>query len=150
MRNGKGKEYDKSGKLEYEGEYLNDKRNGKGKEIKDTYNSHSEFEGEFINGKRWNGIGKKHKFDHICINFMEYELKNGKLWNLKEYDKNNNIINELIDGNGFIKKFNRFGKIKYEGEYLNGIKNGKWKEYDCGKLEYEGEYLNGEKNGKGK
>jgi len=47
---------------------------------------------------------------------MEYELKKGKLWNLKEYDKNNNIINELIDGNGFIKKFNRFGQIKYEGE----------------------------------
>jgi len=47
---------------------------------------------------------------------MEYELKKGKLWNLKEYDKNNNIINELIDRNGFIKKFNRFGQIKYEGE----------------------------------
>jgi len=43
------------------------------------------------------------------------------------------------------------GKLKYEGEYLNGEKNGKWKEYnDDGKLIFEGEYLNGERNGNGK
>ena len=34
----------------------------------------------------------------------------------------------------------------FEGEYLNGKRNGKGKEYDNnGKLEYEGEYLNGER-----
>ena len=40
----------------------------------------------------------------------------------------------------------------FEGEYLNGERNGKGKEYDYdnGKLEFEGEYLNGERNGKGK
>ena len=31
-RNGKGKEYNKKGKLEFEGEYLNEERDGKGKE----------------------------------------------------------------------------------------------------------------------
>ena len=30
--NGKGKEYYEDGKLKFEGDYLNDKRNGKGKE----------------------------------------------------------------------------------------------------------------------
>ena len=42
--------------------------------------------------------------------------------------------------------------IIFEGEYLNGERNGKGKEYDtCGyKLNFEGEYLNGKKNGKGK
>ena len=36
--------------------------------------------------------------------------------------------------------------LRYEGEYLNGNKNGKGKEYDInGKLIYEGEYLNGKK-----
>ena len=30
--NGEGKEYYYNGKIKYEGEYLNDKRNGKGKE----------------------------------------------------------------------------------------------------------------------
>ena len=48
-RNGKGKEY-KYGKLEYEGEYLNGERNGKGKEY--YKNGQLEFEGEYLNGKR--------------------------------------------------------------------------------------------------
>jgi len=43
------------------------------------------------------------------------------------------------------------GRLIYEGEYLNGEKNGKGKEYySDGKLEYEGEYLNGMKHGQGK
>ena len=36
----------------------------------------------------------------------------------------------------------------FEGEYLNGKKNGNWKEYNRkGSLMFEGEYLNGKKNG---
>jgi len=35
--------------------------------------------------------------------------------------------------------------IRFEGEYLNGKKNGKGKEYWNGELEFEGEYLNGKK-----
>ena len=38
----------------------------------------------------------------------------------------------------------------FEGEYLNGSRNGKGKEYWKGKLRFEGEYLNGLRNGKGK
>ena len=42
-------------------------------------------------------------------------------------------------------------KLLYEGEYLNGERNGIGKEYDSDdNLIYEGEYLNREKNGKGK
>ena len=42
-------------------------------------------------------------------------------------------------------------KLIFEGEYLNGEKNGKGKVYyNNGKLKFEGEYLNGKKNGKGK
>ena len=37
----------------------------------------------------------------------------------------------------------------YLKEYLNGMKNGKGKEYE-GKLIFEGEYLNGMRNGQGK
>ena len=40
----------------------------------------------------------------------------------------------------------------FEGEYLNGQKDGKAKEYydnDYNELKFEGEYLNGKKNGKG-
>ena len=38
----------------------------------------------------------------------------------------------------------------FEGEYLNGLKNGKGKEYNYrGQLKFIGEYLNGKRNGKG-
>ena len=50
----KGKEYSgHDDKLIFEGEYLNEKRNGKGKEY--DYNGNLIFEGEYLNGKRWNG-----------------------------------------------------------------------------------------------
>ena len=42
-------------------------------------------------------------------------------------------------------------KLIFEGEYLNGERIGKGKEYGCyGELIFEGEYLNGKRNGKGK
>jgi len=42
-------------------------------------------------------------------------------------------------------------KVKFEGEYKNGIRNGKGKEYYVnGKIKFEGDYLNGNKwNGYG-
>ena len=42
--------------MEFEGEYLNGERNGKGKEYQDDGNL--KFEGEYLFGKRWNGKGK--------------------------------------------------------------------------------------------
>ena len=61
-----------------------------------------------------------------------------------------NLEFELKIGNGKIKEYHYFnGLLKYEGEYKNGEKNGKGKEYDeYGLLKFEGEYLNEEKNGK--
>ena len=55
--NGKIKEYDYKGKLEFEGEYLNGLRNGKGKEYYE--NGNLKFEGEYLNNKK-NGKGKKY------------------------------------------------------------------------------------------
>ena len=42
------------------------------------------------------------------------------------------------------------GNLVYEGDYINGKRNGKGKEYENGKLIYEGEYLDGKRYGKGK
>ena len=49
------------------------------------------------------------------------------------------------------KEYYDNGKLKYKGEYLNGEKEGKGKEYywNNGKLIFEGEYSNGKRNGKG-
>ena len=80
-KNGKGHSFDNNGKLEFEGEYLNGmKWNGKGKEV---YNK-LEFEGEILNGKINNGKGKEYYYN---------------------------------------------GKLMYEGEYLHDEINGKGIEY---------------------
>jgi len=83
--------------------------------------------------------------------FEGYYLNNKK-WNGKGYDINRNIIYELINGNSIVKEYNEVGlRIIYEGEYKNGKRNGKGKEYYYNdKIKYEGEYLNGKRHGKGK
>ena len=74
-------------------------------------------------------------------------------------------------GKGFIKEYAYNGQILYEGEYIDGKRNGKGKEYlsfnESSNLKkeyfkinhqsitlgyfkiFEGEYINGERNGKG-
>ena len=72
-------------------------------------------------------------------------------WNGKGYDKEGNIIYELINGNGKVKEYDDFGELIFESEYKNGSRNGKGKEYNYhGNLSFEGEYLYDKKwNGKG-
>ena len=60
-KHGKGKEYYDNGKFKFEGEYINGERNGKGKEY--DWNGKLEFEGEYSNGER-----KKEKNIIIMIN----------------------------------------------------------------------------------
>ena len=82
-------------------------------------NNKIKFEGKYLNGRKWNGKG---------------------------YDKDGNVIYELIKGNGKVKKYYNNGSLKFEGEYRNGFKNGKGKEYfDNNKIQFEGEYMNGKK-----
>ena len=80
--NGKVKEYDYNDNLIFDGEYLNGKRSGIGRE----YNSKGiiYYYGEYVNGHRWNGIGKKFIYDYndICdadvLIIIEYDYINGK------------------------------------------------------------------------
>ena len=196
-RNGKGKEYNKKGQLIYEGEYSNGKRHGKGKEYWNTYDFILIFEGKFSNGHKWDGKeyfkyidgkeeiisemkngqgfikkyyeyrndvsqiegeykngkmnGKGKERYYSCCLFdgsriiFEGEYKNGKKWNGKGGDAS---IYNLINGKGYMEEIGY--DYYFEGEYVNGEKNGKGKEYEKGGLIFEGEYKNGKKNGKGK
>ena len=85
---------------------------------------------------------------------MEFngEYLYNKKWNGKGYDKNGNVVYELINGNGKIKEYHLYSdKLLFEGEYLNGKRSGKGKVYSCnGNILFEGEYLNGKRNGKEK
>ena len=109
-KNGKGREYIiNKNLLIYEGEYVKGKRNGKGKEYYD--NGKLMFEGEYLNGKKWN---------------------------IKGYNKNGIIEFELKNGNGKGKHYYYDGKLEFDGEYVNGKRNGKGKEYyDNSKLKFE-------------
>ena len=86
--NGKGKKYDKNGKIIFEGEYKNGKEwEGKAKG--------ENFKGEYLNGQRWNGKGKEYKNIYVgpgCTDFKDI--------------------------------------LVFEGEYMNGIKKGKRYIYD--------------------
>ena len=142
--NGKVKTYYSNGQPETEIEYLNGEKHGKGKEY--YSNGLIEFEGECLYGHRIKGQkyyeNGKFEFEGSYLFDKKY---NGKL-----YDFEGNLVSELINGKGKIKEYSDFGQLIFEGEYLNGKKNGIGKEYrNNGKLLFEGEYLNGQwKKGK--
>ena len=76
---------------------------------------------------------------------MEYEGEYlfDKIRNGVKYDKDGNILYEINNGKGSIKKYYKNGKLKIEISYLNDLKNGKGKEYyENGAIKYEGEYIN--------
>ena len=92
---------------------LNNNINGKGKE----YNCNGKliFEGEYL--YNWRRRGKEY-----IKNNLEYEgeYSFNKKWTGNGYDENGNIIYELKNGNGKGKEYYSNGKLKFEGEYLNG------------------------------
>ena len=137
---GKGKEYDVFGNVRFEGEYFNGKRNGKGKEL--YFAGDTLFEGEYFNGKR-NGYGKEY-YSKGALKF-EGEYFNGFEWNGKGYTKLNKLAYEIKNGKCYKKEYDLYsGRLFFEGEYLNGQRNGKGIEYQGNKkILFEGEYLNG-------
>ena len=143
-KNGNGKEYE--GYLIYEGKFLNGEKNGKIKEYFAKDNMELIFDGEYLYNHRKRG--KEYK-DGILVYGGEYLFD--RKWDGKGYDKNKNVIYEIHNGKG--KAIEYFGprmEYRFEGEYVDGKRNGKGKEY-LGEdtLMFEGEYKDGERNGFG-
>ena len=134
--NGKVREYNNS-ILIFKGEYLNRERSGKGKECEIYCYLYQKvykllFKGEYLNGKRWNGKGKEiDSFNNLTFTG---KYLNGKKWNGKlsigSVADGELIVEELINGKatGKVRKY-LYQSLIYEGEYSNGKKNGKGKEY---------------------
>ena len=106
-----GKLYDKDNKLKFEGEFLEGKRIGK----EYDKNGNIIFEGEYLydfwNKKRWNGKGKEYSYDYLIY---EGEYLNGKKWNGIIYNKINNSSFTIKNGNG--KKYDTRGNLLFDGE----------------------------------
>ena len=83
----------------------------------------------------------------LLIKYNKY-YQNVMIINLEDYKKVSGKIK--IGGiNGYGKEYDLNElKLKFEGYYINGKRNGKGKEYDED-IKFEGEYINGIKNGKG-
>ena len=114
-------------------------------------------------------IDEKEKLEIIkCNKFLQNKLSiniiNYKFFAQKYivHEKNNKgkvydgQLDTLIFGGEFLNgKKNGKGKeylgdtLFFEGEYLNGKRNGKGKKFFDEELSFEGEYLNGKRNGKG-
>ena len=133
-KNGKYKRYYNDGKLKYELEYLNGKINGEYKKYDEEGNLI--VKAEYLNGKS-NGRYKKYYRNGKLI--MENEYVNGKTINVLYCDKNSGIINELHDGNGFIKEVNKEGNMIYEANYVDGIFRKMKYYYNSGKIKMEEE-----------
>ena len=169
LKEGKGyfHEYYSNGNLKFEGNYLNGQRNGKGKEY--YKNGRVKFYGEYIDGRR-HGSGIKYHYNGDLMFKGEYEYNNRKKgteylngrveyegeyrfekkWNGKGYDRYGRIMYELKNGEGTVKEYDNYtGFLIFNGEYLNGKKSGKGKEYKNTHLIFKGEYLDGKRNGKG-
>ena len=115
-KNGKGKEYNDDNNVIFDGEYLNGKKIGK------EYNNYGKL---IFDGDR-NGKGKEYYFGKLEF---EGEYLNGKKYNGKGYDRKNNIIYELKNGNGFVKEYSSNSQLIFDGQYLNGEIEGKGQEY---------------------
>ena len=141
IKNGNGivKEYNENNRLIFEGEYINGDK--KGKEY-DNECGKLIFEGEYLNGKKWNGKLRKYKKQKLRFS---YRFCGCVRRGIRSH-------NNIFDNEDIKEEINEYENIlKYEGEYLNGERNGIGKEYDINdELIFEGEYLNGERKKKRK
>ena len=155
--------YDTYDDLIFEGNYFNGEINGYGYEYEND-GKNIKFEGEYLNGIRH---GKGIEYNKFGETIFKGEYLNGKKWNCKMFDDNNKLIFELKNGKGFGQEYSFDCRDNYIGEFLNGERSGKGKEYRNNypeismynneeeedikyKLLFEGEYLDGKRNGKGK
>ncbi len=134
--NGFGLQYDLDGNLMYKGEFKANQYRGYGEWYHTWKSEENEditylrYEGEFKDS-RYNGRGKLYEVrgdtdDPVLIYEGDFE-------------------DNLYSGNG--KYYFEGGW--YEGEFRNGMYNGKGKFYNSGKLVYEGDFIDGAKQGFG-
>ena len=148
VKNGITKYYNRKGEIVYQAEYKNDIIIS---EEDECDNEHGlKFEGEFLNGKYWNGKFKEYENGYLKC---EGEFINGRKIG-KEYEYSGKLIfeGEFFETKKVGKEYDKNGDLIFEGELIySGIGNGrdiywngKGKEFDCDdNLFYEGDYLEG-------
>ena len=110
----------------------------------------SNSKSSFFNLKVFSILSDKRKLELIKYNKNLQKNLDINIIHYKEFSKRYIIYDTKEKGKG--KEYDyETNHLSFEGEFLNGERNGKGKEYNIfDKLIFEGEYLNGLKNGKGK
>ena len=145
-KHGKGIIFNKDGNIIYDGDFVNDKKEGIGKRIyKDGY-----YIGPWLKDKRQ---GKGIIFYKDGSIKYEGDFAKDKIeGNGKYVFENGNyyigqFLNNRLHGKGTLYYNN--GNVCYEGDYVNGLREGNGKlNYPNGDC-YEGQFLNNKKHGKG-
>ena len=130
----------------YEGEFVDGKRNGKGKY---TYADGTVYEGDFIDGN-FNGKGK-YTFANGDVyegDFIDdkrtgkgkYTFANGTVYE-------GDFVDDSFTGKG---KYSFTNGDVYEGDWINDKRTGKGKYTYANGDVYEGEFIDGKRTGKGK
>jgi len=115
--------------ITYYGEWKNDQKNGIGIEINEIYGVPT-YKGNWTDNQ-WDGEG---------IIFLSHKGK---------------YVGNIVAGskNGYGVEYYENGYIMYEGDWVEGVKQGKGKEFfwsENGKIRYEGDWFEDKPNGKGK
>ena len=136
VRSGKGKLYDKNGDLVYEGEFLNDKRWGKGISYATKANDDSYYyEGDFENDKK-HGVG----VDLYGNGEVHYE---------GEFKNNKYNGQGILFRNRDIKGLN-YDRPLYSGHFKKGMRDGYGVEYDeSNQAVYKGNWVRNKRSGHG-
>ena len=148
-RHGKGNRFYENGNLKYEGDWVNDRSEGKGKEYYE--NGGLEYEGDWMSDNR-EGKGKQYYkngdwYDGDWVNDKR-EGKGKYYYENSKLKYEGNWISDNREGEG---KFYYENGDYYEGDFKKGNKEGKGKYYYAnGELKYEGEWLNDKIESKGK
>ena len=145
---GKGILYYKDGKIEYDGDFIKGKREGKGKYI---WEDGQYYIGQWVNNLK-HGKGIEY-YKNGTIRYVG-DFNNGKLEGYGKYiyeDGEYYIgqwLNNLKHGKGI--SYHNNGTIWYEGEWVENKKEGYGKfTYENGNY-YIGQWLNNKEHGKGK
>ncbi|MDR1241040.1 MAG: hypothetical protein LBK29_04190 [Oscillospiraceae bacterium] len=121
-----GELYDNSENVIYSGYFKNSKFEGPGKQMS-SFGTVT-FIGNFEKGNR-SGRG------------TEYDAQSGAL---KYYGE---FVSDKREGRGI--EYDQKGEISYEGDFKEGVYNGKGKKYNDGHLIYSGSFTNGKYSGEG-
>ena len=147
QKTGKGTLYYKDGSIKYDGDFVNNEYEGKGKLI---YENGEKYIGEWLNGKK-NGKGIEYykddsiKYDGDFVN-DKYEGRGKYVYENDDY-YNGEWLNGEKNGKGTL--YYKNGTFKYDGNFVNDKYEGKGElRYENGEY-YIGEWLNNKRDGKG-